>query len=415
MQLRTILNHVSPHKGFVYGNPRLVKGRQPQITVPIRPRSNTRPRCSRCGQQGPVYDHQPARRTEFVPMWGIMVFFLYAMRRVDCRRCGIVVETVPWCHGKSPLTTRYAWFLADWARVLSWSEVAVRFRTSWHSVYRAVRLAVEWGLAHRSLDGIGAIGVDEIATRKGHRYLTVVYQLDAGVKRLLWVGKNRTKETLDAFFDEFGARAAALRYVCSDMWKPYLEVLKARAPAAVHVLDRFHIVAHMNKAVDEVRADEARQLKKAGQQPVLARSRWCLLRRPERLSERQSGRLAELLRMNLKTIKAYLLKEDLQLLWERPSVDEARTCLRNWTFRAKRSRLRPVKKVANMLRRHEDLIMNWFVARGQMSSSAVEGMNNKAKVVTRRSFGFRTFEVTKIALYHALGRLPSPKFAHEFF
>ena len=201
MQLKTILNHVQKHSSFVYGQIQFREGDVPELEVSVRPRSNGRPECAGCCQRRPGYDRLPERRFEFVPLWGIRVFFLYAMRRVNCPRCGIHVERIPWAKSKSPITTAYAWFLADWARRLSWQEVAVRFRTRWYTVYRAVHQAVVWGLAHRDLDGIEAIGIDEVLWRRGPRFLTVVYQIDEGCRRLLWIGRGHNMETLEAFFD----------------------------------------------------------------------------------------------------------------------------------------------------------------------------------------------------------------------
>ena len=310
MQLKTILNRVQKHASFVYADARLVDGDPPRLEIQIRPRRGSRPLCSGCERRMPGYDTLPARRFQFVPMWGILVFFVYAMRRVDCDRCGIKVERVPWAAGKSPITTSYAWFLASWAKRLSWQEVAVSFRTSWDSVYRAVRLAVQWGLVHRDLDGIEAIGVDEVLWHRGYKFLTVVYQIDAKCRRLLWIGQDRKTETLEAFFDQFDEQVAQLRYVCSDMWKPYVHVLKRRALQAIHILDRYHITANMNKALDHVRADEARRMKHDGYEPILKRSRWALLKNPENLTERQSGKLSDLLHYNLKSVRAYLLKEE---------------------------------------------------------------------------------------------------------
>jgi transposase len=174
MQLKTILNQVQKHASFVYTDARFVEGEPRQLEMKIRPRQGSRAICSGCGKRGPTYDTQPPRRFQFVPLWGILTFFVYAMRRVDCPRCGVTVERVPWAEGKSPLTTTYAWFLARWAKRLSWKEVAQVFQISWDTVYRAVKHAVEWGLAHRDLDGIEAIGVDEVLWHRGHRYLTVV-------------------------------------------------------------------------------------------------------------------------------------------------------------------------------------------------------------------------------------------------
>src|SRR5450755_1769016 len=123
--------------------------------------------------------------------WGILVFFLYCMRRVHCPSCGIVVEEVPWGDGKHQLTKAYMLFLARWARKLSWKETAESFRTSWDKVCDAVEYVVTYGLEHRTLGLIDAIGVDEIQYAKGHKYLTLVYQIDLGVTRLLWIGKER--------------------------------------------------------------------------------------------------------------------------------------------------------------------------------------------------------------------------------
>lgn len=414
MQFKTLLNRVQKHKGFVYGSVRLVVEGVPRLIVAIRPRRRSKPTCSGCGHRGPTYDTQPVRHFQFVPLWGMAVLFAYAMRRVDCRRCGVTVEAVPWAEGKSPITTTYAWFLASWAKRMSWTEVARAFRTSWDTVFRAVELAVAWGLQHRDLTGIRSIGVDEVLWHRGHKYLTLVYQIDEHCRRLLYVGIDRTTESLEGFFKQFGLRARWLRWVCSDMWQPYLDVLARRAKHAVHVLDRFHIVSNMNKAIDEVRAGEARRMKQNGLEPILKHSRWCLLKRPENLTGNQRIKLADLLRHNLRTVKAYLLKEDLQLLWDQTSVEGADTFIKDWTFRAMRSRIEPIKKIARSLRRHSPLILNWFRAHGAISAGVVEGLNNRLKVITRRAFGLRTFKATEIALFHTLGDLPEPRHAHRF-
>ena len=245
MQLKTILNRIQKHSSFVYETVRLVEHPRLTLEVRVRPRAGARARCGRCRRRAPGYDTQARRRFDFVPLWHIPVVFDYAMRRVSCPRCGVHVEAVPWATGKHRVTDAHAWFLAGWAKRLSWHEVAEAFPTSWDTVHRAVRMAVDWGLAHRDLSSVAAIGVDELARRRGHRYLTLVYQIDRHHRRLLWVGRERKAATLQAFFDWFGAaRSEALRFVCSDMWKPYLAVVAERAGQAVHVLDRFHIMSH---------------------------------------------------------------------------------------------------------------------------------------------------------------------------
>lgn len=418
MQVKSILNRIQLHKGFVYSQAKLIEeaGRL-VLEISIKPRKNSRPICSGCGKPRAGYDSLSERRFEFVPLWGIAVFFLYVMRRVNCPSCGVKIERVPWAEGKKHLTTTYAWFLAGWARRLSWLEVSRAFQTTWDNVFRAVKMAVEWGLENRDLENVEAIGTDEICWRKTvkEKFVTLVYQLDAGQRRLLWIGQNRTAKTFRGFFKEFGPeRCKRLRFICSDMWKPYLQVIAEMAPKAINILDRFHIMSHMNKAIDEIRAAETKELKSKGLEPVLTGSRWCLLKRPENLIDKQVDKLSDLLKCNLKSIRGYLLKEDFQRFWEYVSPAWAAKFLDEWCARAMRSRLKPMKKVAKMLRNHRELLLNWFRARGEIALGCVEGLNNKAKVVTKRSYGFRSFDVLKIALYHALGNLPEPKSTHRF-
>jgi len=345
---------------------------------------------------------------------------LYAPRRVECAEHGVVVEHILWSDGKRPLTIATMGFLARWGRRLSWRETAQVFSTSWEAVYRSVEWFVEWGLAHRQVSGVEAIGVEEIHWGRGMKadnFLTVIYQIDAGSRRLLWIGRRRTEKTLRQGMKVLGAEfAQGLRFVCSDMWKPYLNVLAEEAGQALHVLDRFHITMHMNKAVDEVRRAETSRMRAHSQQQAqrLKHMRWSLLRKGSRVRGKARHRLQALLSSKLATARAWELKEAFHHFWKYRSVLWAGGFLDAWCQRAMRSRLEPMKKVARMLRAHEELLMNWFRARGEISSGAVEGLNNKLRVITRRSYGFGTYDGMKIAMYHALGRLPEPEITHKF-
>jgi transposase len=414
MRVKSILNRLERNKPFVCERVRWAENQQ-ELLIEMRARARSRPVCSGCGEAGPGYDTLPARRFEFVPLWAIPVFYVYALRRVQCERCGIKVERVPWAAGKQTLTRSYMQFLATWARRLSWLEVARSFHTSWEQVFRSVSWMVEWGLAHRELTGIRALGIDEVLFHRGHRYLTVVYQIDAQARRLLWVGRDRTTKTLLQFFRILGKeRSAQLGFICSDLWKPYLKVVAQKAGQALHVLDRFHVVLNLNKAVDQVRAQEVKELKQKGLEPILTHSRWCVLKRPANLTEKQKIKLADLVRCNLKTTRAYLLKEDFQFFWTYRGVRWARRFLKGWNERALRSRLEPIQKAARMLRDHEPLLLNWFRAEKKISGGITEGLNNRLKLTLRKSYGFRTFRVAEVALYHTLGALPEPKWTHKF-
>ncbi len=389
MELITILNRCHRFRGFVYQHAHFSADKK-SIEVAVRPRKGSAAVCSRCHLPAPGYDQLAERRFEFIPLWGFLVFLLYTMRRVNCRRCGIVaVEEVPWGDGKRTLTKAYMLFLARWARRLSWKETAEAFRTSWDKVFDAVEHVVTFGLEHRVLGQIDAIGVDEIQYAKGHKYLTLVYQIDLDVTRLLWVGRERTIESFPGFFTVIGD--------------------------ALHILDRFHIVAKMNKALDEIRAGESRRIASEGGVPVLKKSRWLLLKREENLKTEQRFRLRDLLRYNLKTVRAYLLKEAFQQLWDYNSPAWAGKFLDDWCRQVMRSRIEPMKNIARSLRQHRELILNYFRAQKLLSSGVVEGLNNKAKVTMRKSYGFRTFRCLELALYHSLGKLPEPESTHEFF
>jgi transposase len=378
-------------------------------------------RCSRCLQPAPGYDHLPPRAWLFVPLWGIVSRLLYAARRVECQEHGVVVEHIPWSQGKRPVTIAMMCFLSGWARRLSWRETAQAFHTSWECVYRSVEWFVQWGLAHRKLEGVESLGVDEIhwgRSKGADSFLTVIYQIDSHCRRLLWVGRKRTQATLRRGLAALGGDVVrGVRFVCSDMWRPYLNVIAAQARQALHVLDRFHITSHLNQAVDQVRRAETGRLRAAAsaQATRLKNMRWKLLRRGSRVRGHARRHLNALVASKLATARAWILKETFQHFWSYRSLTWAGYFLDDWTWRALRSRLEPMQKVARMLRSHQELLLNWFKAKGEISSGAVEGLNNKIRVVTRRSYGFRTYNAMEIALYHTLGRLPEPEeFTHRF-
>jgi len=415
MLVSTLLNHVEKYKSFVYEKVCWADDGQ-SLEVHVWPRKDSRPVCSGCGQRGPGYDQQPEpRRFQFVPLWGIAVFFVYRMRRVDCPDCGVKIECVPWSDGgKSPQTRTWRWFLAHWARRLSWKETAEVFGTSWQTVFRSVEYAVRWGLVRLDFSGVTAIGIDEIARQKGHRYMTLIYQIDEGKKRLLYVARDRTKAALESFFQVFGAeRAGQLKFVVSDMWRPYLDVVAEQADAAVHVLDRFHVMKKMNEAIDQVRREEVKRLQAEGYEPILKHSRWCLLKRPENRTDRQTVKLSELLQYNLRSVRTHLQREDFQRFWEYRSPYWAGRFLDEWCVRVMRSQLEPMKKVVGTLRAHRELLLNWFRAKGKFSAGVVEGFNNRVKLTMRKAFGFRTPEALEVALYHNLTNLPEPKHTHR--
>ena len=418
MRLKTILNQCLDFKHFIIGDSKFNESKK-HIEVQLKPRKNSKAICSGCHKPCPGYDKLPERKFQFIPFWGFHVFFVYSMRRVDCKECGVKVEKVPWADGKQELTHHYASYLAGWAKEISWKAVSERFHTSWQTVYRAGQSIVAYGLTNRSIESVEALGVDEVQYHKGHTYMTLVYQIDKGCRRLLWVGKDRTKTTMRRFYADMWhidrKFRKGIKVVCSDMWKAYLHVIKEKTPDAINVLDRFHVMQKFGKALDQIRAQEAKRLKAEGKEPLLKKARWCILKRKFNLTKSQKGKLNELLDMNLNTVKAYLLKEQFHQFWEYKSPTWAGKFLDNWCELAEESELEPMIAVAKMLQNHRELILNYFRAKKQFNSGVVEGLNRRINLTVRKAFGFRSFDVMQTALYHQLGKLPEPNFSHEYW
>ncbi|WP_319585207.1 ISL3 family transposase [uncultured Desulfobulbus sp.] len=381
------------------------------IIAEIRPDARHRVRCGSCGHPAVYRDRREVRFFRHVPLWNIPVWVKYVPRRVSCSRCGGVrTEKLPWVTGKQRFTLAYSCYLAKWAEMLPWYSVAKLFSCAWGTVATAVKSVVKYGMEHRDLSGITHIGIDEISRKKGHVYLTNVYDLRS--KTLIWSGVERTKDTLRSFFNYLGPeRTNKLQGICCDMWKPYVEVIKECAPQATLVFDKFHIVRHLMEAVDQVRRDEIREKGKEHKE-LMKDSRYIWLKNPWNLTPKQRIRLSSLEHMNLKINRAYLLKERFRDLWSYKTKTWARKHLKQWFWWATHSRLEPLREFAWMVRRHEENILTWFHM--PISNGTVEGLNNKAKVVSHKAYGFRTADLFICNLYHCMGNLPAIPLMHRF-
>jgi transposase len=240
--------------------------------------------------------------------------------------------------------------------------------------------------------------------------------LDHGRRRLLHIARDRTAKSFNGFFDMLGEeRSKQIVFVASDMWQAFRKVVRTRCSTAIHVLDRFHVAQLLSKAIDAVRREEVRSLRAAGRPALLTKTRWVLLKRRENRTTRERGRLRELVGLNLRSVRACLLAEHFQHFWTYHSDVWAGRFLNRWTTMAMRSQLAPFKKFARTLREHRSELLNWFAARGLFAHGATEGFNNKARITTRKAYGFRSYEHAEIALYHGLGELPEPDWlTHRF-
>jgi transposase len=363
-------------------------------------------RCGVCRQRcRKVHDVRRQREWRDLSMRKLRLKLRYRPRRVECPRCGVRVEDFPWAEPWARVTTALFNAVAVLARELSWKGTAREYGLNWKSVATIVKRAVQYGLKHRRRPPVHWIGMDEVSRRKGQVYLTVVYDLERRV--LLWVGDDRTEEAVRPFFThEMGKRRCqTLRFVCMDMWAPYANLVREQAVNAQLLFDRFHIVKHLNEAVDAGRRELWRQLT-SKERVTFKGTRWLLLKNPWNLNPNQKERLSTLVRWNSPLVRAWYLKESFQLFWTYKQPWRAKQHLLKWMDSAMRSRLEPFKKFVRMLRSHLDGILAWTKTR--ISNGAVEGMNNKIKSISHRSFGFRSAENFIAAIYHCCARLPLP-------
>lgn len=370
-------------------------------------------RCARCGQVHLVPHDTHEVTAQDLPMTGRNVYLHFDKARVRCCGRHPELEHLPWVEKNGQQTVRLKWSIYEECKEASVKAVAARHRLSWDTVKSIDKELIEIGLARRTLSGIRQLGIDEVAMAKRHRYLTVVTDLRA--RRVVWVGEGRKSRNLARFFRALPeATRSGIDCVVIDMWEAYRKSVKDWLPNAEVVFDKFHVVEHLNKALDEVRRSEALRLDKDDRK-VLKRKRWVLLKGAENLSPEQQATLGELMEANENLQKAYLLKEDFRDFyrtdfawhWRRGLLDaifeRARNYLRGWIRRARESMLAPLVKFTKMLLRHEEGILRYFVKR--ITGGLSEGMNNKIKAVKRRAYGYRDPAYFILKIHQACGRI----------
>lgn len=359
------------------------------IDVRLRRR---RLRCPSCAfSTRAVYDRRPERLWRHLDHGGHRCWLRMAPRRLRCPEHGVVTEAVPFATAHSGYTLAFEDEVAWLAQRSDKTTITELLRIGWRSVGRIIE---RWTGRHQGADrltGVVRCGVDDKAWRRGHRYVSLVADHDQG-GRVIWMAEGRKEETLAGFFKELGPeRAAALQAVSLDMSTAYLNAITAAAPQAVICFDPFHVVKLANAALDEVRREEwnkARLAKNGARQ--IKHTRWALLKRPERLSERQQETLALVRRHNDRLWRGYEIKELVRAIYGEGTIDEATTWLEDAIRRARRSRLGPFKKLGATLRQYQDGIL--AAVRLGLSNSKLEGLNSRLALVNHRASGFHSVE-----------------------
>lgn len=360
------------------------------VIADVEPTRRT-PVCSGCFENvSKVYDRKSGRWWRALDICGVKLELRYDLRRVDCADCGVTAELVPWAEPGSKFTWEFEQEAAYLAQRCDKTSVSHLMRIAWETVGTIIERVVKRTQVGDPLDGLLQIGVDEISYRKHHHYLTVVVNHVTG--KIIWMHPGKNAETLGLFFKELGAeRCKLLEAVTLDMSAAYIEAVRAAAPQAKLVFDRFHVQRLVHNALDEVRRAEMREHGKAtAEGQALKRSRWATQKNPWNLTQTEKDKLSQLQRTNKTLYRAYLLKESLADLLGRRQVNVARAKLLEWISWALHSRMEPFAKAARTMQKHLEGILA-YVQTG-LSNGRTEGLNGKIRTITRRSFGFHRVE-----------------------
>jgi len=391
------LYHVFGLKGYCvqairhHNNEIILETRQPRKSL----------RCSSCGSSRVFSQGQAKRRFRTLPIGTQPVTIELAVPRVRCRDCGLVRQVkIPFANGSRRYTKVFERYALQLARITTTQHAAQHLGVSWDTIRDIERRYLEKHYSKPKLKHIKRIAIDEIAVRKGHRYLTLVLDLDSG--RVVYVGKGRKKQSLDDFWKRMKKSRAKIEAVATDMSAAYISAVQEHLPKAALVFDRFHVMKLFNDKLTALRRDLHREATEGLQKKVLKGTRWLLLRNSENLNaeKREHERLEEALSLNKPLATAYYLKEDLRLLWEQPGPFTAEQFLRDWCCRARSSGIQILMKFANTLEGYRSGILAWY--EHPISTGPLEGVNNKIKTLKRTAYGYRNeryFELKILAIH----------------
>ncbi len=359
--------------------------------------------CPECDQELPVYDHAEERSWRHLDSCQFLTFLHARIPRVNCTEHGVRNVAVPWAEPHSRFTMLFERLAIDVLKECDVEGACRIMRISWDEGWRLMERAVARGLLRRPVTAPRHVGVDEKAAGRGQDYITVVSDIDTGTVR--FIADERKQASLDAYFDTLASEELArIEAVAMDMWEPYANSVRAHLDDADNkiVFDRYHIMSHIGKAVDTVRKSENRRLRAEGNDALVG-TKYLFLYSVENLPERHAERFAALRNTDLKTSRAWAIKEDLRWLWDYVSRAWAEKHWKRWYYWATHSQLEPIVKVAKMIKRHHDGVMAFFEHR--LTSATAEGINSRIQAIRVQARGYRNREHFKTAIYFHLGGL----------
>jgi transposase len=363
--------------------------------------------CPECSARSPLYDHQAERRWRHLDTCQYRTILHARPPRAECGTHGVKVVALPWAEEGARFTALFEALAIDWLKAASQKAVGEQLGLSWDEIHGIMERAVQRGLKRRQSEPIVYLGVDEKAFRKGHNYLTVVND----GKRVLYVAEEREKCSLDGFWGTLSAeQKAGIQAVAMDMWDPYVDSVREHLEQAEEkiVFDKFHIAKHLGEAVDQVRRKEQRALKAEGDERLTG-TKYDWLRNPATMDRQQRREFAQLRQSELKTARAWALKETAMVLYNYVYEKPARKHFQWWYNWAIRSRLGPMKKVAGMLKRRFENIITYLAH--HITNATSESINAKIQWVKYTARGFRNKQNFITAIYFHCGGLdlaPSP-------
>jgi transposase len=356
------------------------------VTVRLRRRRRV---CSGCGQTGPLEIHgRRIKRWRHLDLGASRCWIECELRLLRCPDCGVRLEAVPWARPGAHHTRDFEDVVAWLAQQMAFAPITRLLRIGWRTVGAIVERVVADHLDERRLAALLCIGVDEISYRRHHRYLTSVADHRSGA--IVWCAPGRNSATLQRFFEMLGDRKQSIRAVSIDMSGDYQRAIRANLPDAEICFDPFHVVRLAARATDQVRRDEWNRHDRSHTQAGrwVKGTRWSLLKAPANQSIHQLATLAEVQAENRRLYRAFLLREELRLLYHLPDPALAPDHLDAWLAWASRSRLKPFVRLARTLRQHRAGIL--AAIRLELSNGRLEGLNSKIRLISHRAFGFHS-------------------------